>query len=273
MLGYEFPKTRPSWLINREGFQMELDGYSESLGLAFEHQGLQHFQQCRQFQTIGQFDKRKIDDECKRLLCKQHHVTLVEIPQIPDMLPLERVQQYIIEQCRKMGYKTSPMAEKVKVTLRSAYSQTGRERLQIIQELAAMRGGECLSPVYLGVGSHLRFRCAAGHEWTTIPYVISKGHWCPKCASLEKGKTRRLTLQEIQDIAAHRGGRCLSSEYVNANTHLLWECDKGHQWNAIPNSIKRGSWCPTCFAENRRANGERQSKLRLKGKTKANKGV
>ena len=266
MFGCEFPKTRPPWLINSEGFQMELDGYCESLVLAFEHQGLQHFQQRKQFQTARQFEKRTTDDECKKLLCKQHNVTLVEIPQIPDMLPLLRVQQYIVEQCRKMGYETSPKAEEAEVTLRSAYSLTARERLQTIQEMASLRGGECLSPVYLGTGSHLRFRCAAGHEWETIPNVIFKGHWCPKCASSERGKARSLTLQEMQDIAAHRGGKCISSEYVNANTNLLWECGKGHQWKAVPNSIKRGSWCPICFKENRCAKREIQSKLTLKGK-------
>jgi len=27
---------------------------------------------------------------------------------------------------------------------------------------------------------------------------------------------------------------------------LKWQCNKGHIWDAIPSSIKRGGWCPYC---------------------------
>jgi len=43
-----------------------------------------------------------------------------------------------------------------------------------------------------------------------------------------------------------RGGKCLSDTYVNNQTKLLLECAEGHQWEAAPNSIKNGSWCPHC---------------------------
>jgi hypothetical protein len=243
MFGRKFPKARPKWLTNREGFQMELDGYCNSLALAFEHQGLQHFQLRSQFQTAKQFDKRKRDDRRKKFLCRQNNVTLIEVPQIPDSLPLTQIQNYITKQCRKKGYAPPPDAERISVSLRAAYSPTDRRRLQTIREVASAQGGECLSPAYFGVGIHLRFRCAEGHEWQTIPNVIYKGHWCPKCAASEREKARRLTLYEMQEIATSKGGRCLSEEYVNANSNLLWECSKGHQWKAIPNSIKRGYWC------------------------------
>jgi hypothetical protein len=252
-----FPKARPPWLINSDGFQMELDGYCENLGLAFEHQGLQHFQQRKLFQTERQFEKRKSDDERKKLLCNEHNITLIEIPQIVYMISISHVQQYIIEQCRKSGYPTSPEAEQAKVTLYSAYSPTAKERLHIIKELAVSNGGECLSQAYLGNRTPLNFRCAAGHEWVTTPTVIYRRHWCPKCATLRISMSRRLTLREMQDIGVSRGGKCISNEYVNANTNLLWECSEGHRWKAIPNRIKRGSWCPICSKENRRNGAEK----------------
>ena len=43
-----------------------------------------------------------------------------------------------------------------------------------------------------------------------------------------------------------RGGKCLSKEYINGKTKLLWECSEGHQWEAILDSVKRGSWCAVC---------------------------
>ena len=55
-----------------------------------------------------------------------------------------------------------------------------------------------------------------------------------------------LTIEEMQRIAAERGGKCLSSKYINSNTKLQWQCKEGHEWEAIPASVKRGHWCPFC---------------------------
>ncbi len=57
---------------------------------------------------------------------------------------------------------------------------------------------------------------------------------------------RRLTIEERREIGEKRGGECLSPEYVNAHTKLRWRCEKGHEWEATPNHVKRGSWCPYC---------------------------
>ena len=59
-------------------------------------------------------------------------------------------------------------------------------------------------------------------------------------------KTRRLGIQEMREIAKARRGRCLSTEYVNAGAKLLWQCVKGHKWEAVPGNVKNGSWCPHC---------------------------
>lgn len=53
-------------------------------------------------------------------------------------------------------------------------------------------------------------------------------------------------LKVVQALAQKKGGQCLSVAYVNNNTPLLWECDKGHTWLAVPGSIQQGSWCPKC---------------------------
>ena len=57
---------------------------------------------------------------------------------------------------------------------------------------------------------------------------------------------KKLTIEEIRNIAARHNGICLSDEYVNCNTKLKFQCDKKHIWNARPYAIKRGDWCPEC---------------------------
>jgi len=64
---------------------------------------------------------------------------------------------------------------------------------------------------------------------------------------LNPKSTKKLSINEMQKIAQERGGKCLSTKYVNAITKLKWQCSEGHEWNAVPNNVKnRGSWCPEC---------------------------
>lgn len=54
-------------------------------------------------------------------------------------------------------------------------------------------------------------------------------------------------ITKMKIIAGQRGGNCLSKQYINSKEKLLWECGKGHVWEATPFSIKvRQSWCPVC---------------------------
>ena len=50
----------------------------------------------------------------------------------------------------------------------------------------------------------------------------------------------------MRTFAAHRGGECISDQYVNNETKLWWRCSAGHEWEAKPGLVKGGSWCPEC---------------------------
>jgi hypothetical protein len=99
-----------------------------------------------------------------------------------------------------------------------------------------------LSDTYIDNKTKLLWECAEGHKWEAAPSKIKYGKWCPYCAGNVK-----LTIEEMQKIAKERGGNCLSDTYINNQTKLLWECAEGHQWEARPNDIKRGKWCPECY--------------------------
>lgn len=118
----------------------------------------------------------------------------------------------------------------------------GKQTFEKIKKIARERGGECLSKTYLGYRTQMRWRCALGHEWETVPAAILASHWCPKCADI----ARRDTIENLRTIARLRGGKCLSKKYIDQNTKLLWECSKGHRWMSVPVSIKSGTWCPEC---------------------------
>ena len=51
----------------------------------------------------------------------------------------------------------------------------------------------------------------------------------------------------MNEIAKERGGKCLSTEYINSHDKLLWECEYGHTWWAKPYLVKNtNTWCPEC---------------------------
>lgn len=112
------------------------------------------------------------------------------------------------------------------------------EKMRVI---AKERDGLCLSQTYSSARKLLRWACKHGHEWSATPDSILRGSWCPHCAGCV-----RLSLKVYQDKAVELGGTCLSSTYKNNRTKLRWQCRDGHEWEARPDHILEGHWCPTC---------------------------
>jgi hypothetical protein len=114
--------------------------------------------------------------------------------------------------------------------------------IEDMKEIAKKRGGKCLSDEYINLDTKLKWRCKEGHIWETTPYCIkNRKFWCPKCAGKQK-----LTIEEMNQIANERRGKCLSKEYIDGFSKLKWQCEMGHVWEASPNHVKTGSWCPIC---------------------------
>lgn len=117
--------------------------------------------------------------------------------------------------------------------------------IEEMQEIAESRGGECLSTAYISSKTKLRWRCAKGHEWESVPDNILAGKWCPICRRGLK------TIEEMQELAESMGGKCISTEYKGAFKELAWECANKHRWKASYSSIKKGVWCPKCAGRDR----------------------
>jgi hypothetical protein len=119
-----------------------------------------------------------------------------------------------------------------------------------LQSVAIEKGGICLSTLFEGFNSQYHFRCNVGHEWTASGFQVVHGSWCKECLH----QNRRLGIEAMREIAKERGGHCLSTQYQNLQTKLLWECHRGHQWHAVPGSVRQGTWCPQCARMNQITN-------------------
>lgn len=109
--------------------------------------------------------------------------------------------------------------------------------------IAKLRGGKCLSKTYVRKIDKLKWECQYGHIWkASLDSLENSGSWCPEC-----GGTKKLSIEVFKKIAKSHGGKCLSKSYSNSSTKMLWQCSKGHKWEASGKSIKLSkSWCPNC---------------------------
>jgi hypothetical protein len=82
LLGVPFPQIRPAFLIREAtGQPLELDGYNEELKLAFEYQGVQHYQFSQKWHgSLEELQRQRDRDAEKVVMCQQHGVALLVIP-------------------------------------------------------------------------------------------------------------------------------------------------------------------------------------------------
>lgn len=96
--GYKFPMSYPRWLINPyTGHKLELDGYNEELGLAFEYNGEQHYVYPNKYhKTKEDFEHQKRRDLVKFELCNLYGVYLIVIPYTVPINGLKSFIEYYL---------------------------------------------------------------------------------------------------------------------------------------------------------------------------------
>ena len=126
---------------------------------------------------------------------------------------------------------------------RKCHLNTIRENILEIKKFAKSKNGILLSDEYINCDTPLMWQCSEGHQWKAKWTNVKNQHqWCQKCAGLSKPD-----ILELQQHAVNKEGKLLSTKYINSKTKYLWQCKKGHIWEAMWGHIKnKNSWCPQC---------------------------
>jgi len=107
---------------------------------------------------------------------------------------------------------------------------------------------ECISDVYLNSKTKLKFRCNYGHEYSVRWRSFRRGNRCTVCTNIKRGNKKRLTIdfvkKETERVAP--GYECISNEYFDNSTKLLFRCDKGHEFLSAWNNLYSKHRCPEC---------------------------
>jgi hypothetical protein len=238
----KFQRVRPEWLIDSSGARLELDGYNESLKLAFEHQGEQHY-------NIRGYRNKDIAedafaiqiqrDQFKTNKCAELGITLIPIPEVGSRLKADDALHYILDELAQRGIVQPSHFNVTQVDLKPAYCP---QLLKEYQDIAILRGGRLVSEAYININTQLIWECGNKHQWRATPSKIKHaGSWCPTCAGRNK------TIEALKTAAAKRGGKCLSSIYVDMFSLYRFVCAEGHEWEASANNVLNNStWCRIC---------------------------
>jgi hypothetical protein len=100
LLGIKFEGNKQgfNWLTNSKGGNMILDGYNDDQKIAFEHNGIQHYEQIEAWQNLEDFKRRQEDDKLKVEKCEENNIKLIIIPTLFITIPLEDLKKVIKEE-------------------------------------------------------------------------------------------------------------------------------------------------------------------------------
>jgi hypothetical protein len=198
-LSFERRRNLP-WLVNGQQNAMELDGYNAELGLAFEHNGQQHYELDGYYaQHQHQLDKRINDNLLKKRLCEENGINLIIIP---FNVPLVEIQSYVLGKLRDCGIVPPVIGT----------FEPGLARSSILEKLrqhAAKLEGRLLSDKYRGSSEKLLWQCRVlDHPpfRSSASEVISMGHWCDKCADDRASESYKVSAEQVQDWANRCNG-------------------------------------------------------------------
>lgn len=121
-----------------------------------------------------------------------------------------------------------------------------------------------------GTCPFVTFSCERGHTWRAEPGTPAC-FYCPRCRERTKNvrgftatgldnslplptlRGRRRVLDpaaRLRKTVGERQGRVLGA-YAGAKAKTRLRCGSGHEWEARPENVLRGSWCPVCAKEAR----------------------
>jgi Zn finger protein HypA/HybF involved in hydrogenase expression len=234
----DFPKTKPNWLLSEKGFPMELDGYCEKLKIAFEYQGIEHYQPIELFKIDKERLKQiQIRDKLKHDICKKNDITLIHIPP-DDEVPYDKIQEHIISEYKKI---TGIQLKDIPKYDFTTFDINPAPYLKRAEEIITEKEGTLISTTFISCRSKLNIKCKMGHDFKTSFNGLRDDDWCPKCV-----KKARHTLEEARELVEKNGWTLISTEYVNNSTPLEIICNKEHHIWMSYLAVDQGQNCGKC---------------------------
>ncbi len=206
LFGRKFVKRRFSDLKGIGGKSLEIDLYNDELKLGLEHQGAQHFIRKKYFGE-HRYDGVREHDRRKKAYCAKRGITLIEIHQVGEKTPDDKLKDTIRQQLLKKKFPLPPNFDEIKVSLDiAALPSLKEDKWEETKAEAAKRGWRVVSKRYLGCLTDHYFICDHGHRVQIKPSRMLWGDGCWQCEEkpvvLEDGRLFSSLTHAAKEIGA-----------------------------------------------------------------------
>lgn len=235
LFGAAFPRVRPGWVT-------ELDGYCETLGLAYEHHGAQHYRYVPHWHRTpeGYADQQRRDHE-KEEVCRRLGVVLIVVPDLFIRTREEDLRGLIKAACVAQGRAELLPADfdTRAVDLRAAYSPDPDQRLEELRAEAQAAGSRVEEGGWLGDGYRYHFACltpGCGRTWrSTATRFLHKRQrqgepaGCASCSAKRGAAAQRKDFAAIVAAARAKGITVLTTPedlYARPDARAELQCER-----------------------------------------------
>lgn len=181
LFGVKFVKKRFDQLKGIGGKALEIDVFNEDLKLGLEHQGAHHFMKKKYFGE-HRFDSVQEHDRRKREFCAASDITLIEIRQVGEKTPDNKLKETIRAALLEQNFPIPKRFDEVQLTLDAAALPSLQEdKWQEAKAEAQRRGWRVVSKKYLGSLTRHDFVCDQGHPVKLKPSYLLQGQGCSFC--------------------------------------------------------------------------------------------
>lgn len=187
----QFQKIRVKEMKSMNGNPLEYDCYNESLKIALEHNGWQHYQIQENWGGDKFFKKQSKNDQIKENYAKENGITLIVIPQVGSLTPLDEVAKSIEKQLKESGLKIPSKLKGLKLDMLDIKS--GRDYyIEKVFKCARDLDIEILEQIQYA-DEPIRVRCKNGHTTHKTPRSLTSGFKCKDCRMEEISKPVQLS--------------------------------------------------------------------------------
>lgn len=154
-------------------------------------------------------------------------------------------------QCKSCDYKWKTSfgninREKVK-NCPKCNGHISKYTLDEVKKISKEKNLECLNIEYKNSNEHMDWKCLKCNRiWkTSFGSILESIGGCVKCSFKERVN---LNLDIVNETIKDKSFVCLSNEYTNNNTKMIWKCNIcSNEWDATFHHIKdSNSGCPNC---------------------------
>ena len=230
--------------------KLELDGYNAELQLAIEYNGIQHYQEFKNyFHKQGSLEEQQKRDNKKFKECNELEISLIIIPYnyntfdtIKDFIisKLDTIEKYKSVYIKHLNWKDLKIEFYKEFEL---LKENPNEFIEI-KKFIENKNGVCISEKYINTKNKLQIKCSyEDHPIFEMNSTdLKRNRWCKLCAH-----NAPINKEKI-NIIIKNNNLIMLDDYINSNTIYKFKCNKEHiftsSWDNMKQRYKKG--CRFC---------------------------